>query len=101
MWNVKLNHQNQVMPMSSNCDMANIQSCRSYVNDFTWGRITGKLEKDQNVTSVVEEFRIAHTLSYSETSLYPNPYNCKNQATYIILMQQLMCSSIISQQTVF
>lgn len=39
--------------------MSSRQSCRRLLNDFTRGRIVGKLEEGQCVTSVAKEFWIA------------------------------------------
>ncbi|GFU34671.1 transposable element Tcb2 transposase [Trichonephila clavipes] len=42
--------------------MANNQSVRRHMDDFTRGRIIGKLEEGRSVTSVAAEFGIAHSI---------------------------------------
>ncbi|GFW82342.1 transposable element Tcb1 transposase [Trichonephila clavipes] len=42
--------------------MANNQSVRRHLDDFTRGRIIGKLEEGRSVTSVAAEFGIAHSI---------------------------------------
>ncbi|GFX05986.1 transposable element Tcb2 transposase [Trichonephila clavipes] len=42
--------------------MANNQSVRRHLDAFTRGRIIGKLEEGRSVTSVAEEFGIAHSI---------------------------------------
>ncbi|GFW51029.1 HTH_Tnp_Tc3_2 domain-containing protein [Trichonephila clavipes] len=42
--------------------MANNQSVRRHLDAFTRGRIIGKLEEGRSVTSVAEEFGIAHRI---------------------------------------
>ncbi|GFU80108.1 transposable element Tc1 transposase [Trichonephila clavipes] len=42
--------------------MANNQSVRRHLDDFTRGRIIGKMEEGRSVTSVVAEFGIAHSI---------------------------------------
>ncbi|GFX25933.1 transposable element Tcb2 transposase [Trichonephila clavipes] len=42
--------------------MANNQSVRRHLDDFTRGRIIGKLEEGRSVTSVTAEFGIAHSI---------------------------------------
>ncbi|GFU73693.1 transposable element Tcb1 transposase [Trichonephila clavipes] len=42
--------------------MANNQSVRRHLDDFTQGRIIGKLEEGHSVTSVAAEFGIAHSI---------------------------------------
>ncbi|GFX03229.1 hypothetical protein TNCV_1701131 [Trichonephila clavipes] len=42
--------------------MANNQSVRLHLDAFTRGRIIGKLEEGRSVTSVAEEFGIAHSI---------------------------------------
>lgn len=41
--------------------MSNRQSCRRHLDDFTKGRVSGKLE-DRSVTNVAEEFCIGHNI---------------------------------------
>ncbi|GFT13902.1 transposable element Tc1 transposase [Trichonephila clavipes] len=42
--------------------MANNQSVRRHLDDFTRGQIIGKLEEGRSVTSVAAEFGIAHNI---------------------------------------
>ncbi|GFX03827.1 transposable element Tcb2 transposase [Trichonephila clavipes] len=43
-------------------EMVNNQSIRRHLDDFTRGRIIGKLEEGRSVTSVAAEFGIAHSI---------------------------------------